>query len=198
VQELIPLAPWFVTGIVGVGGILRWLHDLRSNAEYRAAQERIVAAKDAQIAQIQETVKAKDAHTAGFQERLKSKDDYIEHLKSQRAPDVLSVLDAQQQVRERVITALQTQLAEVQASHARSEQELEQEIESLRDQLALARATLSALERVDTAIRTEVRNQPLSVALAGVIAARGGISFSESIHVDRSPLPETDGSQTPP
>src|SRR6266568_4186598 len=150
-QELTILIPWLVTGIVGIGSIFKYFLDLRSNNDYRAAQERIVVAKDAQIAEAQETGKSKNAHIALLQEtlrssqtaaeeRLKAKDDRIEHLKSQSAPTALSVLNAQQELRDRVITDLQTQLADSQGSHARSEQD----IEDLRDQLSLAQTTLAA------------------------------------------------------
>ena len=55
------------------------------------------------IAQVQET-------TRTMEQRLKEKDDYIELLKSQKAPEVLSVLKAAEELRERAIGVLETRV----------------------------------------------------------------------------------------
>src|SRR5258708_3405783 len=118
-----------VLAIVVIVDRLRW------SDQYKAAHENIVRSKSAEIARLEQEVKFSQTSA---QERLKSKDDYIDLLKLQRAPDTLSVLKANEELRERVITTLQTQLADLQESHARSEEESEQEIDNLRDQLYLA------------------------------------------------------------
>jgi K+-sensing histidine kinase KdpD len=76
------LVPWVVTALVAASSILKYILDLRSNAEYRAAQERIVAAKEAQIAQGQETVKAKEATIESL--KLLNYSDALRHITAAR------------------------------------------------------------------------------------------------------------------
>lgn len=158
-QGLDAFIPWLVTLASVVAAILVSVEKLRWSDQYKAAHDEAIKSKDAHIALLQETLRS--SQTAA-EERLKAKDDRIEHLKSQAAPTMLSVLNAQQELREQVITVLQTQLAESQESHADSERE----VDALRDQLFLAQTTLAALEQAATAIRTESRSVPLTAVLA--------------------------------
>jgi hypothetical protein len=157
-----------------VAAVLSWTVKLRWSEEERRN-------KDAQIAQVKETVKAKEAHIAGFQERLKEKDDHIDNLKTLSATNVLANLEAQKTLHERQITNMEVELTKAQESHSRSEQE----ITDLREQLALAQASLNAMSLASTALRSEFH----IVGSATGYAAATGRSTGIASYAMPPPLP---------
>jgi hypothetical protein len=125
--ELVILLPWLVI----VGGLIKWLVELRSTVNYRASQDKAIAAKDAQLAQMQESVKAQ---LAQMQETVKIKDALIESLKQLQYADALRHMTAQREIFEQRLAELTMKLEE--ADRDRLSREQVAEIRGRRDEVA--------------------------------------------------------------